>query len=115
MQIITRRKTARSHAAIPPCCLLHDAVYQDQMLKKVPTRATLQRLLKKLADKANRIREQHHLPEHLLMIIIMGWIASNGQEALTPIKRHLHECKDHPSQYNHFRRKRRSHISDPLD
>ena len=29
MQIITKGKTRRSHADIPPSCLLHDAVYQD--------------------------------------------------------------------------------------
>ena len=57
MQIITRGKTARSHADIPPSCLLHDALYQDYSDKKVQTGATFERLLRKLADKAGRIRE----------------------------------------------------------
>ena len=38
MQIITRGKTARSHADIPPECLLHDAVYQDHIEKTVQSR-----------------------------------------------------------------------------
>ena len=69
--------------------------------------------MRKLANKASRIREQHHLPEDSSVIIIMDWVASHSQEALTPIKGHLHQCKDHPSQYICFGRKRRSHISNP--
>ena len=98
MQIITRGKPARSHADILQGCLLHDAVYQDHSEKKVQTGATFERLLRKLADKAGRIREQHHLLEDSSVIIIMDWVASHSQEALTPIKGHLHQCKDHPSQ-----------------
>ena len=90
MQFITRGKTAWSHADISPGCLLHDAVYQDRRENKVQTGATFERLLRKLADKANRIREQHHLPEDPPVIIIMDCVTSHSQEALTPIKDHLH-------------------------
>ena len=115
MQIITRGKTARSHADVLTGCLLHDAVYQDHSEKKFETGATFEHLLRKLADTASRIREQHHLLEDSAVIIIMDWDASHSQQALTPIKGHLHQCKDHPSQYIFFGRKRRSHISNPPD
>ena len=63
MQIITRGKTPRSNADVPPGCQLPDAVHQDHIEKKVQTTATFERLLRKLAEKAGRICEQHHLPE----------------------------------------------------
>ena len=115
MQIITREKIARSHADIPPGRLLHDAMYQEHIEKKVQTRATFERLLRSLAQKASRIREHHHLPEDSPVIINIDWVASLSQEALTPIKEHLHQCKDHPSPYIFFGRKTRSHISSPPD
>ena len=115
MHIITRGKTARSHADIQPGCPLHDAVYQDHSEKKVQSGGTFECLLTKLADKANRIHEQHHLPEDSPVIIIIDLVASHCQEALTPIAGHLHQCKDHSSQYICFRRKRRSQISNPPD
>ena len=39
--------------------------------KKVQTRATFERLLRKVAEKARRIHEQHHLPEESTVIIIV--------------------------------------------
>ena len=111
MQIITRGKTARSHADVPPSCLLHDAIYQDHGEKKVQTGATFGRLLRKLADQAGRIHEQHYLQQDSPVIIIMDWVASHSQKALTPIKGHVHQCKDHFSQYICFGTKRCSHIS----
>ena len=97
MQIITRGKTAQSDAKIPPGCPLHDAVYQEHIEKEVHPGARFERFLDKLTNKAHRICEQHHLPEHSPVIIIMDWVAFNSPEALTPIK--LHQCRDHPSQY----------------
>ena len=90
MQIITRRKIALPHAYIPPSCVLRDALYQDQNDKNFRMGATLQGLLRNLAPKVGRIREQHHLLEDLLVIIIMQLVASQSQEARTPIKGHVH-------------------------
>ena len=70
MQIITRGKTERSQADVPPDCLLHDAMSQDHSEKKVQTGATFERLLRKLADKANHIRERHQLQENSPVIIM---------------------------------------------
>ena len=110
MQMLIKRKIAWSHADIPPSCLLHDAVYQDGNENKVRTGAIFERLLSKLGDSAGRIREQHRLPTDSPLIIIMDWVTSRGQEALTPIKGHPQQCKNHPSQYILFARKRRSNI-----
>ena len=52
MQIISREKTAQLHADIPACCLLHDAMYQDDSEKKVQTGATFECLLEKWAQQA---------------------------------------------------------------
>ena len=57
MQCIITRKAARSHANIPAGCLLHEAVYEDHSEKMVHTAATFEHLLRKLPDKANRIRD----------------------------------------------------------
>ena len=97
MTILTRGKPAWSLGDIAPSSVLHDAVYQDHNEKKVQTIATLEHLLKKLAEKTNRIREHHHLPQDSQVIIIMDSVASHNQEALTPIKGHLHQGNDHPS------------------
>ena len=110
MHIITRGKTARSHADIPLGCLLHDAVYQDRSEKDVYTKATFEHLLRKLAEKARHIREQHDLPENSLLIIIMERVTSHSQEALTRIKGHVHQCRNQSAEYISFGRKKRSHI-----
>ena len=70
MQIITRGKAERSQADVPPDCLLHDVMSQDHSEKKVQTGATFERLLRKLADKANHIRERHQLQENSPVIIM---------------------------------------------
>ena len=47
------------------------------------------------------------------MIIIMNWVGSRSQEVLTHIKGHMHQCKNHTSQYIPFGRKRSPHVSNP--
>ena len=59
MRIIARRKTARSYAPLSPGYLLHDAVYKDNSGKKVQNAAIFKRLLRKLAQRAGRIPDQH--------------------------------------------------------
>ena len=101
MQFITRGKLARSHADSPPACLLRDAVYQDHSEKKVQTGASSEGRLRKLADKANGICEQHHLPEDTPVIIIPSPTAKKPSVAY----------KDICINAIYFGRKRRSHIS----
>ena len=45
--------------------------------------------------------------------MIMEEFASHSQETFTSIQGYLHPCKNHPSQYIYFQRKRRAHLSNP--
>ena len=111
MQTITRVKTARLHAALPPGRLLHDAVYQDHSEKNVRIGTTFERLLRKLAEKAHRIRQQHDLADDSPVIIIMDWVVSHSRDGVTRIKGHQHQCKNHPEHYIYFGKQTGSHIS----
>ena len=115
MQIIIRRKRAQSHANIPRDCVLHDAVHQDHRAKQAQPIANFERVLRKLAEKASHLREVQNLPEDSPVIIIMDYVASHSQEALTAIKGHVHQCKNHSAQYILFARKRGRHMSSPPD
>ena len=96
MQIIARGKTPWLHANIRPGGLLHDAVYQEHSETKAQTGATFERLPRTLAEKAHDIRQHLDIPEDLPKVFIMESVASHSQEALTPIKGHLHQFKNHP-------------------